>query len=334
MNCSKIAYLVGVIVTGAAVVAVAQEKGPTSPPTEESGAKTESPSPSTNEKPSGVDEAKKHQAKQHETKKNAPGEHASNGQNTPNKTVSDPVGAKAFVEVARVLQSPRCMNCHPDGDRPLQTDASRPHRMNVSRASEEAGMECATCHREQNSEALGVQGGPPGAPNWHLPPRETPMVFEGLTTQELCEQLKTPDENGGKSLADLLHHISEDALVLWGWNPGGDRTKPPLTHAEFVKHFETWVKSGGACPTAHRSGERSKSLESEFSRSLPDSTLPYSVDRLWGAGCCGPVLGTGMGRKSTTNHLSYGDLLSSSEREFRRHRHRQRELGKDLVSRR
>jgi len=27
----------------------------------------------------------------------------------------------------KVLQSPRCMNCHPNGDRPLQTDKNVVH---------------------------------------------------------------------------------------------------------------------------------------------------------------------------------------------------------------
>ena len=163
-------------------------------------------------------------------------------------SVAPDAGATAFVDVARVLQSPRCMNCHPVGDRPLQTDENRPHRMNVSRASEAAGLDCATCHREKNSEELGIPGGPPGAPNWHLPPADTPMVFQGLTPAALCEQLKDPARNGNKTLAELLHHVTEDSLVLWGWNPGGNRTKPPLTHAEFVERFSLWVRSGGACP--------------------------------------------------------------------------------------
>ena len=74
------------------------------------------------------------------------------------------------------------------------------------------------------------------------------MIFEGLTATQLCEQLKRPKDTGGKDLTGLLEHVSHDALVLWGWKPGGDRTKPPLTHAEFVAAFKTWVDSGGACP--------------------------------------------------------------------------------------
>lgn len=162
--------------------------------------------------------------------------------------VSADDGKKAFIQVARVLQSPRCMNCHPVGDAPLQTDQSRPHAMNVTRASAEAGLPCRTCHQTRNSEALGIPGGPPGAPNWNLPPRETPMVFQGLTATQLCEQLKDPARNGHRDLQALFDHMDKDPLVLWGWAPGGKRTLPPLDHATFSAAARTWVDSGGACP--------------------------------------------------------------------------------------
>ena len=87
-------------------------------------------------------------------------------------------GRAAFLDIAKVLQSPRCMNCHPSGDRPLRGDNARVHAMNVSRTSAESGLPCATCHRHQNSP---IPGGPPGVPGWKLPPRETPMVFQGLS---------------------------------------------------------------------------------------------------------------------------------------------------------
>ena len=90
-------------------------------------------------------------------------------------------GTKAFMDVARVLQSPRCMNCHPSGDAPLQGDRPRPHAMNITRASAELGLACSTCHQERNSEAVGVRGGPPGAPRWGLPAKEMPLVFQGIT---------------------------------------------------------------------------------------------------------------------------------------------------------
>jgi hypothetical protein len=157
-------------------------------------------------------------------------------------------GKSAWMDVYEVLMSPRCMNCHPSGNRPLQTDESRPHAMNVSRQSTDNALDCATCHREQNSEALGIADGPPGAPNWHLPHKDMPLIFEGRSPRELCEQMKRPGDNAYKSLDALAHHVEEDPLVLWGWEPGGDRTKPPLPHDEFVAAFDAWVASGGACP--------------------------------------------------------------------------------------
>jgi hypothetical protein len=157
-------------------------------------------------------------------------------------------GKRAFVDVARVLQSPRCRNCHPIGDAPLQTDAGKPHAMNISRASVDAGLPCAACHQERNSEAVGVAGGPPGAPKWGLPPKAMPMVFEGKSVPDLCEQLRDPARNNNRSLDALLEHVTSDPLVLWGWAPGGKRTLPPLSHDAFVAAFQTWVASGGACP--------------------------------------------------------------------------------------
>ena len=157
-------------------------------------------------------------------------------------------GKQAFADVTRVLQSPRCQNCHPVGDRPLTGDQGKPHAQNISRGSVAAGLPCSTCHQERNSDAIGIPGGPPGAPRWNLPPAERPMVFQGKTPTALCEQLKNPVHNGGKSLAQLLDHVSRDSLVLWGWKPGGKRTPPPLPHDKFVAAFTTWVASDGACP--------------------------------------------------------------------------------------
>ncbi|MDX2088863.1 MAG: hypothetical protein SFX73_13480 [Kofleriaceae bacterium] len=157
-------------------------------------------------------------------------------------------GRRAFGEVAQVLLSPRCRNCHPVGDRPLQGDEGRPHRMNISRRSVDAGLACSACHRARNAEAIGIAGGPPGAPGWNLPLRATPMVFEGRSPRALCEQLRDRGANGDRDLPALLAHVTDDALVRWAWSPGALRTRPPLSHAAFVAAFQTWVASGGACP--------------------------------------------------------------------------------------
>ena len=168
-------------------------------------------------------------------------------------------GTNAFMDVYRVLMHPRCLNCHPSGDAPLQYDDSRPHTMNVTRASAEAGLQCATCHQTQNSEVYGVEDGPPGAPNWHLPEAEMPLIFEGRSVEELCAQLKDPAQNGLKTLEQLYAHVAYDPLVLWGWEPGGSRSTPPLKHAEFTQQFRVWVDAGGPCiaPTPSSSSTES-----------------------------------------------------------------------------
>ena len=150
----------------------------------------------------------------------------------------------AWAEVYRVLQHPRCRNCHPAGDAPLQFDVGRRHAQNITRRSTQNGLPCASCHRNKNA---ALRGGPPGAPNWHLPPAEHPMVFEGRTSAALCAQVKDPAQNGGKNHAQLIEH-AEDSLVKWAWDPGPGRTKPPITHDAFAAAMRTWIENGAACP--------------------------------------------------------------------------------------
>ncbi len=158
------------------------------------------------------------------------------------------VSRAAFLEAYKVFVHPRCMNCHPAGDRPLQGDDGHPHAQNVNRGPSGRGkyaLKCANCHQDEN---LPGENMPPGNPNWHLLPPETPMVFQGRSPAELARQLKNPKQNGGKTLEQLIHHVAHDSLVLWGWTPGAGRTKPPLTHEEFVRNMRAWVDHGAAIP--------------------------------------------------------------------------------------
>jgi hypothetical protein len=160
----------------------------------------------------------------------------------------DADGRAAFREAYKVFMHPRCLNCHPAGDVPLQGDASRLHAQNVKRGPDGKGLyalKCANCHQPTN---LAGKHMPPGNPNWHLPPPRMRMVFQGKTPGELARQLKDPRQNGGKTLKQLLQHVSEDKLVIWGWDAGDGRTKPPLTHAEFVRKMREWVEKGAAAP--------------------------------------------------------------------------------------
>ncbi len=153
----------------------------------------------------------------------------------------------AFKKVYSVLTHPRCMNCHPIGDIPLQGDDSHIHNMLPQRGVDGKGiatMKCITCHS-----STGVPGEhtPPGNANWHLPPADMKMVFQGRSPRALALQLVNPKLNGHKNLKDLRKH-AEDALVKGGWEMGGDRELPPLTYEEFKEVWYTWIDNGAYAP--------------------------------------------------------------------------------------
>ena len=150
-----------------------------------------------------------------------------------------------FLEASRVLLHPRCVNCHPSGDVPLQGMNMLPHDPPVTRGPENAGvvgMECQGCHQDQNLAHARI----PGAPNWHVAPLE--MAWVGKSPRQICEQMKDPERNGGKSLAEIVEHNAHDKLVAWGWSPGHDREPAPGTQERFGAIVAAWVNTGAECP--------------------------------------------------------------------------------------
>ncbi len=154
---------------------------------------------------------------------------------------------EAFMQVYKVLMSPRCMNCHPAGNRPLQGDDNHIHTMNVQRGKDGKGMyalKCSNCHQPQNTAGLNT---PPGNPKWQLPPADMKMVFQGKTAHELALQIMDYNKNGHKNKEQLLEH-ARDTLVKAAWNMGEGRTPPPLTYDTFLTVWDTWIDKGGYAP--------------------------------------------------------------------------------------
>lgn len=152
-----------------------------------------------------------------------------------------------FNEAGKVIQHPRCTNCHPAGDRPLQGDNGHPHRPLVVRGVDgfgATGMRCTTCHGQTNFN----EGGVPGNPVWHLAPIE--MAWVGKSLGAICEQIKDPQRNGGKSMEQLITHMADDELVGWGWNPDKGRTPAPGTQKQFGELIKAWVATGAKCPAS------------------------------------------------------------------------------------
>jgi hypothetical protein len=150
-----------------------------------------------------------------------------------------------FIEASRVLMHARCLNCHPNGAIPHQGEQMALHDPPVLRGPKDhgiVGMECTSCHQDRNQELAFV----PGAPHWALAPIE--MAWVGKKPWEICEQMKDPRRNGGKSLAQIVEHNAHDELVGWGWHPGQNREPAPGTQAQFGDIVAAWVETGAECP--------------------------------------------------------------------------------------
>jgi hypothetical protein len=150
-----------------------------------------------------------------------------------------------FVEAGKVIQHPRCLNCHPSGQRPTQGKDMHPHLPMVVRGADDlgaVGMRCTTCHQAANFEPAGV----PGHPQWHVAPQS--MAWQTMSLGRICEQIKDPKRNGGKTLAQIHEHVAHDSLVGWGWSPGANREPAPGTQAQFGALIAAWIASGAACP--------------------------------------------------------------------------------------
>jgi len=158
--------------------------------------------------------------------------------------------AALFREAARVIQHPRCLNCHPVDRTPTQGNDLHPHTPLI-RADNEGhgppGLPCNTCHQAQNTltnvkpiESI------PGHEPWMLAPPS--MRWQGLTTREICQQIQDPARNGGRSLEKIHEHLAFDTLVGWAWKPGAGRTPAPGTQKAFGEIIAAWIETGAACP--------------------------------------------------------------------------------------
>lgn len=148
-------------------------------------------------------------------------------------------------QIAAVLQHPRCLNCH-QLDSPLQGDSRRVHIPRVVRGPDDQGvgaMRCGNCH---NSMGNNPTSGTPGGLDWKLAP--VSMLWQGLSSGDLCRAVKDPKHNGNRDGSALIRHMEDEPLVLYGWNPGKGREPVPIPHEKVVEYMKIWVAGGMACP--------------------------------------------------------------------------------------
>ena len=158
--------------------------------------------------------------------------------------------AALFVEAGKVLQHPRCLNCHPKERMPTQGDDLHAH-VPMMQATESGhgvpALQCNTCHQPANvSTHWSSIASMPGHAHWMLAPAS--MAWQGLSLHDICEQVKDPARNGGRSLEAIHKHLAEDSLVGWAWHPGEGRTPAPGTQRRLGELITAWIETGAVCP--------------------------------------------------------------------------------------
>jgi hypothetical protein len=169
-------------------------------------------------------------------------------------SIQDPAARSValFSEAGKVIQSPRCLNCHPVQRAPTQGDDLHPHDPPLQAGMSGhgvAGLPCLSCHGAANVKTWGKDIKTiPGDPKWGLAPVE--MAWQGRSLGQICAQIKDPARNGGRTLAQIHDHMANDHLVGWGWNPGEGRRPAPGTQVQFGDLIQAWIDTGAKCPKA------------------------------------------------------------------------------------
>ena len=151
--------------------------------------------------------------------------------------------AAYFTELGKVLTYPRCLNCHPAGDRPRQGDMARLHQPPVERGRRRL--------RPSGAALSDLPSGSELREGARKPDLASRAARNGLGRQDAEPDLRPdqgPRAERHRSLETLVEHIGEDHLVGWAWAPGPGRQSAPGTQKEAGALVAAWVQTGAACP--------------------------------------------------------------------------------------
>ena len=90
------------------------------------------------------------------------------------------------------------------------------------------GMTCNTCHGPANADVVDqaeTLKSIPGNPAWHLAPIE--MAWEGKSLGFICEQIKDPERNGGKTMDEIVEHMAHDCSSAGDGTPAQGVSRCP-----------------------------------------------------------------------------------------------------------
>lgn len=165
-------------------------------------------------------------------------------------------GLAAWSRIYHVVSHPRCANCHTGAsDRPMWSGTSygrtRPHGMNVRAGDSRIGAEtlpCRTCHvtSENTVDISAPRAAPQVQDVWRLAPPEADWF--GRSTEFICAQLRDPERNGDRTVAELADHLEHDVILHWAWAPGGEREPAPYDLKSHINDLMVWGAAGQPCP--------------------------------------------------------------------------------------
>lgn len=169
-------------------------------------------------------------------------------------SVNTEQGLEAWSRVYEVTSHPRCANCHTgDSGIPMWSGPSygktRQHGMNISAGESRIGAEhitCGTCHTKSTRGNSVPHAAPRVNMEWQLAPAEADWF--GKSSNEICEQLRDPERNGGRTWQELAEHLDHDVVLHWAWNPGGGREPAPYSLIEHINDMLVWGTAGMPCP--------------------------------------------------------------------------------------
>lgn len=169
-------------------------------------------------------------------------------------SVSRQQGEQAWERIFEVTSHPRCANCHiGESDRPMWSGPgygkTRPHGMNIRAGASRIGAEavlCQTCHSTSRYAQDIAHAAPRVASGWRLAPVEAHWF--GQSSAAICQQLRNPDTNGGRSFEQLAEHLDHDLILHWAWAPGPGREPAPYSLQAHIDDILLWGVAGMPCP--------------------------------------------------------------------------------------